>query len=123
MESFPSSDAHGSVLSELAVNNLGLIGGLIGVGLPIAAVGLTYRTECVIGIFAVGVCLDSKRFTRELVAPATVSSVERDVHAWVLTRLSMRFCKGDGWRGFGVELMDFCVLVGVDLEVACRAAA
>lgn len=124
VKSFPSSDAYGNVLSEVAVDNVGLIDGFIGDGLPIAVVGLvTYRTECVIGTLFVGFCLDSKRLTREFVAPTTVSSVERDILAGLLTRLSMEFCRGDGWPEFGVELMDFCVLAGVDLEVACKAAA
>lgn len=40
VKSFLSSDASGNVLSELVVDNLGVIGGLIGFGLAIADVGL-----------------------------------------------------------------------------------
>ena len=40
VDSFPSSDAGGNIPSELEGANLGLVGGLIGVGLAIADVGL-----------------------------------------------------------------------------------
>lgn len=75
-----------------------------------------------IGTFFLWFCLDSKRLTRELVGPTTALSVERDVFASVWPLLSIKLCKGDGRREFGVELRDFCVLAGVDLEVACNAA-
>ena len=39
-KSLPGSDASGNVLSELEVDNLGFMGGLIGDGLAIADVGL-----------------------------------------------------------------------------------
>lgn len=65
--------------------------------------------------------LDSKRLTRELVAPTTASSVKRDVVAGISTSLSMKLCKGDGRRETGVELIEFGVLAG-DFWVASRAA-
>ena len=70
-----------------------------------------------------GFCLDSNRLTRELVAPMTASSVERDTVTGVWTPLSMGFRKGDGRREVNVELRELCVLAGVDLAVACNAAA
>ena len=124
VESILYSDASANVPSEVVVLNIGLMDGLIGLGLAIADVGLgTYRTECVTGISFGGFCLDSKSLTREFVAPTMASSLGRDSVAWMLTTFSTFFCKGDGWREFGVELMDFCVLKGIDLEVACKAAA
>ena len=125
----PSSLAvSGNIITELVVDNIGFIGGSVGIGRAIAEGGLgTYRTECVIGTFplefCLEFCLELKKLTREVVAPTTTSSVERETIGASLILLTIEPDEEVGWLEHRSELAGFGMSVGVDLEVACKAAA